>query len=29
MFDWFYSDLEIIGYEKKGREEAEDQEGFD
>jgi len=29
MFDWFYSDIEIIGYDKKGRDEVEDQEKFD
>lgn len=29
MFDWFYSGIEIIGYEKRGREETEDQERFD
>ncbi|MEW6669940.1 MAG: hypothetical protein AB1512_32420 [Thermodesulfobacteriota bacterium] len=29
MFDWFYRGLEIIGYDKEGRGETEDQEGFD
>lgn len=30
MFDWFYSDkLEIIDYDKKGRDEIEDQEKFE
>ena len=29
MFPWFYPDIEIIGYDRKGRDEAEDQENFD
>jgi hypothetical protein len=29
MFDWFYPDIEIMGYDKKGRDEVEDQEKFD
>jgi hypothetical protein len=29
MYDWFYEGIEIIGYDKKGRDEAEDQEKFD
>jgi hypothetical protein len=29
MFDWFYQDLEIVGYDKKGRDDVEDQEKFD
>lgn len=29
MFDWFYGGIEIIGYDKRGREETEDQEKFD
>ena len=29
MFDWFYAGVAIPGYEKKGRDEAEDQERFD
>lgn len=29
MFDWFFAGIEIYGYDKKGRDEAEDQEQFD
>jgi len=29
MFDWFYPDIAIYGYDKNGRPEAEDQEKFD
>jgi hypothetical protein len=29
MFDWFYEGIEIYGYEKKGRDDTEDQESFD
>lgn len=29
MFDWFYEGLEISGYDKRGRDEVEDQEKFD
>lgn len=29
MFDWFYEGIEIQGYEKKGRDEVEDQQKFD
>ena len=29
MFDWFYEGIEIYGYDKKGRDEAEDQQAFD
>lgn len=30
MFDWFYSDrIQILDYDKKGRDEMEDQEKFD
>jgi hypothetical protein len=29
MFDWFYTDIEIYGYDKQGRPEIEDQEKFD
>ena len=30
MFEWYYSDkIEIFGYDKKGRDETEDQESFD
>lgn len=29
MFDWYYAGIEILGYEKKGRDEVEDQEKFD
>jgi hypothetical protein len=29
MFDWFYADIEIAGYDKKGRDEMENQEKFD
>jgi hypothetical protein len=29
MYPWFYPDIEIFGYDKKGRDEAEDQEKFD
>ena len=29
MFDWFYEDIEIYGYDKKGRNEVEDQQAFD
>jgi hypothetical protein len=29
MFDWFYEGIEIYGYDKKGRDETEDQEKFD
>jgi hypothetical protein len=29
MFDWFYARVAIPGYDKKGRDEAEDQERFD
>jgi hypothetical protein len=29
MFDWFYAGVAIPGYDKKGRDEAEDQERFD
>ena len=29
MFDWFYSGIEILGYDKIGREETEDQERID
>jgi hypothetical protein len=29
MFDWFYSGIEIYGYDKQGRPEVEDQEKFD
>ena len=29
MFDWFYAGLEIPGYDKKGREDVENQEKFD
>ena len=30
MFDWYYSDsIQIIGYDKKGRDEIENQERFD
>lgn len=28
MFDWFYPDLEIYGYDKKGRDVIEDQQAF-
>ena len=29
MFDWFYEGIEIYGYDKKGRNEVEDQQAFD
>ena len=29
MFDWYYADLDIPGYDKTGREKIEDQEQFD
>ena len=29
MFDWFYQGIEIIGYDKNGRDEVEDQEKFE
>jgi len=29
MFDWFYDGIEIFGYDKKGRDELEEQEKFD
>jgi hypothetical protein len=30
MFDWYYApQIEILGYDKKGRDEAEDQDHFD
>ena len=29
MFDWFYTDIEIFGYDKSGRSEVEDQSRFD
>jgi len=29
MFDWYYPGLSIQDYDKKGRDEMEDQEGFD
>jgi len=30
MYEWYYSDkIKIIGYDKKGRDETEDQENFD
>jgi hypothetical protein len=29
MFDWYYAGIEIIGYDKQGRPEVEDQERFD
>lgn len=29
MFDWYYEGIEIYGYDKKGRDGAEDQEKFD
>lgn len=29
MFDWFYTDIEILEYDKQGRQEMEDQEKFD
>ena len=29
MFDWFYAGIEIFGYDKKGRDEIEEQEKFD
>jgi len=30
MFDWFYApDIEIYDYDKKGRDEPENQEAFD
>lgn len=29
MFPWFYPDIEIYGFDKRGRDESEDQEKFD
>jgi len=29
MFDWFYEGFEVLGYDRKGRDEVEDQEKFD
>lgn len=29
MFDWYYAGIDIIGYEKNGRDEIEDQEKFE
>ena len=29
MFDWFYDGIEILGYDKKGRDELEEQEKFE
>jgi hypothetical protein len=29
MFPWFYEGIAIEGYDKKGRDETEDQEKFD
>ena len=29
MFDWFYEGIEIYGYDKKERDEVEDQQAFD
>jgi hypothetical protein len=29
MFDWFYAGVEIYGYDKRGDDEAEDQDKFD
>lgn len=29
MFDWFYTGIDVIAYDKKGRDEIEDQERFD
>jgi len=29
MFDWFYAGVTVHGYDKKGRDEVEDQERFD
>ncbi|MBM4394090.1 MAG: hypothetical protein FJ087_00190 [Deltaproteobacteria bacterium] len=29
MFDWFYEGIPVLGYDRKGRDEVEDQEKFD